>query len=85
MVLAHNQQPRPECVRCSQPSEVAYFKYYPNNGGHHLEGVDEHSHLIADSDAEAESADGEEGVDENDEDYWLREDADEQAHKSSGS
>ena len=32
MVLARNQQPTPGCVRCSQPSEAAYFKYYPNFG-----------------------------------------------------
>ena len=42
--------------------------------------LDEHGHSVADSDAEAESADGEEELDENDEDYWLREDADERAH-----
>lgn len=32
MVLVRNQQPTPGCVRCSQPSEAAYFKYYPNYG-----------------------------------------------------
>ncbi|KAL0053179.1 hypothetical protein WJX82_002128 [Trebouxia sp. C0006] len=31
MVLARNQQPKPECIRCSQPSE-AYFRYYPGPG-----------------------------------------------------
>ena len=33
--------------------------------------LDEHGHPVADSDAEAESADGEEELDEDDEDYWL--------------
>jgi len=32
MVLARNQQPKPECIRCSQPSEAAYFRYYPGFG-----------------------------------------------------
>ena len=32
MVLTRNQQPRPECGHCSQPSQVAYFRYYPNYG-----------------------------------------------------
>ncbi len=40
--------------------------------------LDEHGHPIADSDAEAEpEADDEEEIDEN---YWLREDADERAY-----
>ena len=42
--------------------------------------LDEHGHPVADSDAEAEPADGEEEIDENDEDYWLKEDADERAY-----
>lgn len=35
MVLTRNQQPRPECGHCSQPSQVAYFRYYPNYGTLH--------------------------------------------------
>ncbi len=42
--------------------------------------LDEHGHPVADSDAEAEPADGEEEIDENDEDYWLKEDADERVY-----
>ncbi|KAA6419730.1 MAG: hypothetical protein FRX49_10263 [Trebouxia sp. A1-2] len=92
MVLVRNQQPIPECLRCSLPSEAAYFKYYPNfeppdffcNECMKLRRpsygkLDEHGHPVADSDADAEPADGEEQLDDNDEGYWLREDADERA------
>lgn len=53
-----------ECMKLRRPS---YGK------------LDEHGHPVADSDADAEPADGEEQLDDNDEGYWLREDADERA------
>jgi predicted RNA-binding Zn-ribbon protein involved in translation (DUF1610 family) len=86
--LAVDRQTLPKCVSCStmlhcdaEPPDFFCRECMKVRRPSFERQLDEHGHPVADSDAEAEpEADDEEEIDENDEDYWLKEDADERAY-----
>ena len=76
--LAVDRQTLPKCVSCStmlhcdaEPPDFFCRECMKVRRPSFERQLDEHGHPVADSDAEAESADGEEELDEDDEDYWL--------------
>jgi len=76
--LAVDRQTLYKCVSCSitLPCNAEQPDFFCNEcmkvrRPSYRRQLDEHGHPVADSDAEAESADGEEELDEDDEDYWL--------------